>query len=320
MARISFPWLRPLWKQLAQSIKQDTLPHGIGIEAKPERGSDHLIEQMIRMLLCQKPVSHDELPRACGVCKQCLLVKAGSHPDVIRIEPEPGKQLGVDMVRSLSQFVQKTAAQGGNKVVVIRDAERMTPASANSLLKTLEEPPAQTFIILSTHRFSLLLPTIRSRLMMVTIPRPSHDEIRDWFFVHGEGAKLKEQDLDHAIERPLTVLQEIKSGQSYSISLDAVFNEQLPTARDQDEAVRIVDSLLKALHQAQRTSAIPSQDPIFQSGSLSSFELKRAIDSCYQAGIVLKREVLLPGMNAPVLLQRWIDYCHHQLTPYVNLK
>jgi DNA polymerase-3 subunit delta' len=111
-------------------------------------------------LLCESP-RPDGL--ACGTCGGCKLAIAGQHPDLMRIEllvidPEEDTievvdTIAIDRIRSLTEFVQLTSHRQRAKVAVIAPAERMNAAAANALLKTLEEPPAGTYLILvSTSR------------------------------------------------------------------------------------------------------------------------------------------------------------------------
>ncbi len=107
-------------------------------------------------LLCEAP-RPDGL--ACGECPGCRYAVAGQHPDLMRLEllaidPDDGdagrasRRSRIDRVRALTDFVQLTSHRQRAKVAVIAPAERMNAAAANALLKTLEEPPAGTYLIL----------------------------------------------------------------------------------------------------------------------------------------------------------------------------
>ncbi len=106
-------------------------------------------------------------------------VAAGAHPDLLVLAPdaEPGRRrtIKVEEVRGARQFLALTAAEGGFRCVIVDEAEAMEAASANTLLKTLEEPPPRTVIILVSHAPGRLLPTIRSRcrrLDFLPLPEP----------------------------------------------------------------------------------------------------------------------------------------------------
>lgn len=124
------------------------------------------LEAGARLLLCEAEPSR----RPCGACEACRLLEAGSHPDLLRLEPEAGKkQIGVDPVRRLEGALASASARRGKRVVLAADAHRMTPAAQNALLKTLEEPPEGVHFLLSGTE-SGLLATIRSRCMIVRLP------------------------------------------------------------------------------------------------------------------------------------------------------
>ena len=109
----AYPWQDNLWQQLAGRAQHAHayLLHGpVGI------GKRDLAERLMASLLCQRPVNLE----ACGECKSCLLLKAGSHPDNYLLEPEEAdKAIKVDQVRDLVSFVVQTAQMGGRKVVLI---------------------------------------------------------------------------------------------------------------------------------------------------------------------------------------------------------
>jgi DNA polymerase-3 subunit delta' len=107
----------------------------------------------------------------------------GSHPDLQLIGPEEATKSGeikVDRIRSLSAGASLTAKSGGYKVVLIHPADRMNLAAANSLLKTLEEPTANTVLMLVSSYPSRLLPTIRSRCQRFEFVQPAHHEAIEW--------------------------------------------------------------------------------------------------------------------------------------------
>ncbi len=99
---------------------------------------------------------------ACDECISCRKIDDGNHPDVTVVRPE-GKSLKIDQVRSLKRQGSYRVMEGKRKVYIIAEAGKMTVEAANSLLKTLEEPPGAMVLILLTSVYSALLPTIRSR-------------------------------------------------------------------------------------------------------------------------------------------------------------
>jgi DNA polymerase-3 subunit delta' len=101
---------------------------------------------------------------ACGACASCRQIAAGSHPDVQQVAIAAGKkEIGVDRVRELKRFMQLRPLLGKNKVAIVDEAPSLTVAAQNALLKTLEEPPDHSLLILVASNPDALLPTVRSR-------------------------------------------------------------------------------------------------------------------------------------------------------------
>ncbi len=105
---------------------------------------------------------------ACGQCNSCRKIEKDVHPDVFEVTfPEGKKNIPVDSIRELEARLALRPHEGRAKVVIVDPADRMTEAAANALLKTLEEPKPERYLILITSRLSVLLPTVRSRCQSV---------------------------------------------------------------------------------------------------------------------------------------------------------
>jgi DNA polymerase-3 subunit delta' len=103
---------------------------------------------------------------ACAHCHACRKVVAGSHPDLFEISPD-GRYLKIEQVRDLVTRTRLRPAEGGRRVIVIDAAETLRDEAANALLKTLEEPGAETHFVLVTPQPHRLLPTVRSRCQRI---------------------------------------------------------------------------------------------------------------------------------------------------------
>ncbi len=151
--------------KLWQSVQQDRLPHALLFVGGVGSGRHVCAEQLVRSLLCAAP---DALGKACEQCQGCLLLTAGTHPDFMKITPEtPGSMIRVDAVRALAERVTQSPLLAPRRVVVIDPADAMNTASANALLKTLEEPPSATIFILVTDENMRLPATVKSRCQIV---------------------------------------------------------------------------------------------------------------------------------------------------------
>ncbi len=203
-----YTWQRSQWQMLDSLIEMDRLPHAMMLCGPAYIGKQQFAAVLASRLLCENPLAGF----ACGNCKQCLLLAAKTHPDLLWLLPEEdGKAIRIDPIRSLGQFVSKTALQSGRKVVVICPAEAMNLNAANALLKNLEEPTAGTHVILVSHEPARLPATVRSRCRMVTFPVPPLAEVEDWLTqVSGKKENLSEL-LDYAGGRPLLALRLLES-------------------------------------------------------------------------------------------------------------
>ena len=190
--------------RLSESVRAGTLPSSLLFQGARGVGKQRLALWLAELLLC----TDDGAP--CGTCKACRYVRAITHPDLHWVFPrprlkdaDPGQEqvrddyaeaiaervenLGlysapsgsegifVATVRSLVQRAAMTPAMGRRKVFIVGDAERMVPQegadmAANAFLKLLEEPPADTTIILTSSEPGALLPTIKSRVVSVRVP------------------------------------------------------------------------------------------------------------------------------------------------------
>ena len=169
-----YPWQVGLWQQLAGRTQH---AHAYLLHGPAGIGKRALAERLMALLLCQRPLAD----QACGQCKSCHLLAAGSHPDNFLLEPEEAeKPIKVDQVRALVNFVVQTAQLGGRKVVLLEPAEAMNLNAANALLKSLEEPSGNTVLLLISHQPSRLLPTIKSRCVQQACPLPSESASLQW--------------------------------------------------------------------------------------------------------------------------------------------
>lgn len=196
-----YPWQKGDWERLRELRKRP--PSGLLFRGGQGIGKLDLALNFARSLLCRQP---DESGFACGQCPSCHWFEQGSHPDFRLLQPDalsqddkeeeggeaekksgkkPSKQISVDQVRALADFIGMSAHQGGGRVVVIHPAESMNANAENALLKNLEEPPQGLLFILISHKPQQLLPTILSRCLSFALTVPDTASAERWLAQQG---------------------------------------------------------------------------------------------------------------------------------------
>ena len=159
------PWHRLQWERIEHSIHAGRVPHALLLHGAAGNGKAWFAARLAATLLCRSGA------RPCGECESCRFCAAGSHPDRLDVAIEKDRrEIVVDQIRDLIHTVGLTARLGGYKVVTVDHAERMNRHAANTLLKTLEDPPGATVFLLVSSNHALLLATIRSRCQMIGFP------------------------------------------------------------------------------------------------------------------------------------------------------
>ncbi len=156
---------------------------------------------------------------ACGRCPACRRIENFSHPDVTWVRPAGlSRQIGIDDIRRLRQQISLKPYQGRKKVYLITEADRMTAQASNALLKTLEEPPANSMLILITSHPASLFPTIISRCQMMRFSPLNPGRIEDYL--------VKKLNLSPNKARLLSRLSEGRLGKALSLQEEAVWEER----------------------------------------------------------------------------------------------
>ena len=172
-----YPWQSAQWKKLQAAIDQNRIPHAMLMVGGQGTGVSQFVDALVAKVLCTGTTTDI----ACGECKSCVLLQAGNHPDLFRVGPEEeGKAIKVETIRDLIFSIQLSSQYGRYKIAVINPAEAMNRSASNSLLKTLEEPPASSLLILISQQPSLLPVTIRSRCQRINFVTRIDEESTRW--------------------------------------------------------------------------------------------------------------------------------------------
>jgi DNA polymerase-3 subunit delta' len=266
------PWLHEPLARVLGSHRG----HALLVQGHPGAGVLPFVLSLAQGWLCEAAAR--ATPLACGRCGSCRLVQARLHPDLQVLLPEalrrqhdwplkgdktdgddakrkPSRQIRIDEVREAIDAVQRTSARGRGKVVVLQPAEALNLQAANALLKTLEEPPEGTRLVLAAADASLLLPTLRSRCQAVSLSPPAAQAAAAW--LAGQGVADPAVMLAAAGGLPLEVQTLAAAG------IDAARWRALPAALAQGQAAplqglplpRLIDILTKLCHDAMAHAA-----------------------------------------------------------------
>ncbi|NQW93332.1 MAG: DNA polymerase III subunit delta' [Polaromonas sp.] len=300
------PWLQT---QLTSLLTQRG--HAWLLAGPSGLGQFELALALARAWLCENPSPQG----ACGVCGSCHAVDVHTHADLAMLMPEvlslelgwpldektqedldskkrkPSKEIKVDAAREVVSFTQFTRSRGTTKVVLVFPAERMNGITANTLLKTLEEPPGAVKFILASEAAHQLLPTIRSRCLGHTMVWPGFDEALAWLqtaSLQGQGDEKKPAKpptpadlktlLAAAGGRPADALAWVQSGQTAAVAQSW---QALPKAMAKGDVsalsgwlpAQAVDALQKLCHDVWVVRA-GAQPRFFSAADLPAAPLK----------------------------------------------
>ncbi|NUU03923.1 DNA polymerase III subunit delta' [Herbaspirillum robiniae] len=250
------PWQGESWSQLQQL--RERLPHALLFYGAAGTGKTAFVEAFAKSLLCESPTSE---AHACGACASCNWFEQYNHPDYRRVRPEaledeivdedgeekktakasktPSKEIKIDQIRALADFMNVSTHRSGLRVVMLYPAEALNTAAANALLKTLEEPPPGTMFLLLSNRLDRLLPTILSRCRKFALSGPSHEAGLAW--LKAQGVKDADAWLAEQGGAPLAAL-EAAQGDSREVLEELLRHLSQPGV---DGALRTADKLQK---------------------------------------------------------------------------
>jgi DNA polymerase-3 subunit delta' len=199
------PWLDAAWRALADALGGGRLHHALLLAAPRGYGKRALADAFAAAALCP---DRDADGHACGRCRSCLLVAAGSHPDLVRVtfelrdDGKPRSELTIDQMRALCQRLALSSQFGGLQIALIDPADAMNANAANALLKTLEEPSASTVIVLVADVPERLPATVRSRCRRLELRAPSREEAIGWLGAQGVDSRAAQSMLEASLGNP----------------------------------------------------------------------------------------------------------------------
>lgn len=322
-----YPWQRSQWQQLLGALAREMLPHALLLTGPEGIGLGHFASCLAARLLCERP---DADGAACGECRSCVLYNSGNHPDFMLLQPpEKGKQIRIDSVREMIEYSHLSSQYRRHKVVVIDPADAMNRNAANSLLKTLEEPPPGSVLLLLSHRPSFLPVTVRSRCQRVNFSPADREQAEAWLQTQlGEGAADDAGLLDLTRGGPLKVLEIFREERDSYPGL--LLKDLRDLHKDAADPVRTAERWLEwgvaevlqwlvmyfcRIARYKLSAASPNQDNSRISGYLqelaNDLDLREAV-ACYDLALKNFHAATGPiALNRQGLLEDFIVYWQH---------
>ncbi|MEE9330762.1 MAG: DNA polymerase III subunit delta', partial [Methylophilaceae bacterium] len=277
--------------------RKDALPHAILLRGRMGVGKHDFAVNLSKALLCERL---DASQQACGECASCKWLNEGTHPDFKRIAPEEDgeslskkktskkSQISVAQIRQLYNYLSLTSHQvDGRRIILISPAETLNIASANALLKILEEPPANTLFLLVASQPQRLLPTIISRCQALDLPIPTKEDAINW--LKNQGVSNPEAALEYAGGAPLKAFR-----MQAQLESNAALIKQLSLGHKLDPFVSAPSFLAIGMEQAV---------DIIQKWTYDLVNFKLTQHSHYHSQQVSAMQMLCKCVNLEVLLR-----------------
>lgn len=236
-------------------------------------GESGIGKKTVARLLAQGLLCRSEGERPCGACRDCRRFLARTHPDALFPAPAPReKTIKIDALREMIDALSRHSLEGGARVVLIENAERMTAQAQNCLLKTLEEAEEGTYFLLTCDQESALLPTIRSRCRCIRMQPWSGERVEKALEekgVPGDRAKALSLYCEGSLGRALAMQEDASYWQArdtvrrsfLSVSRLADLPAAMQALKDQkDNGDRLLDILEQELRALMRARMLQEQD------------------------------------------------------------
>jgi DNA polymerase III subunit delta' len=306
-------------KQLQTIVEKNRLAHAYIFEGEKGTGKRDVVSFFMKLLLCGNLSKN--VP--CETCRNCRRVDSGNHPNIKQVEPD-GQFIKIDQVRDLIAEMKMTGVEEGKKIYVLHHADKLNVASANMLLKFLEEPEGQVVAILLTEQIQSILPTIRSRCQHIKFAKAPREALIESLVSQGVTGSMAAtlsmvtNDIDTAFELAAdeqfllarkTVLKLVEIvHQNVHEALLFVHDEWLPLFKEKEEMEQALDLLLFAYRdmvaiKANQNSTFTYPDMYQRFNdialTLTYDKLSRQMQSVLQARANLNR-----NMNRTLLMEQ----------------
>ncbi len=335
------PWLAPLW----DSLDLKTFPNAILLHGQSGIGKFEFAIQLAKALLCESSGGAQTKP--CNQCEACHWFDSGNHPDFISLVPETHRKLlphsdfegdgetlkknkstrdevdgdvsekkekkniSIEETRNAIESLSIGTHRGGNRVILIYPLEMLRPDSANTLLKSLEEPPTNTIFILLADRLDRVLPTIRSRCRLLSAPRPNRAAGLNWLraeLSRINGVKINDADIESIYDE--------QGGAPYAVFDSLVARHHQDEKDELTIAIQASRYVLQAMAQGARINWLDTAEKTHKAQfSILLATMQRWVSDIQAVGndssprYYPKHEITLKGLaqqaRIPKLLRLW---------------
>ncbi|UOR10707.1 DNA polymerase III subunit delta' [Halobacillus amylolyticus] len=202
--------IQPLVSQmLMNSFNKDRISHAYLFQGNKGTGMREMSALFAKSIFCKQRNGTEP----CLVCRDCVRIDSGNHPDMHWVEPE-GLSIKKEQILNLQKEFTYTGVESNRKVYIIVDAEKMTVNASNRLLKFLEEPSQQTTAILLTENGQAMLDTIRSRCQLLAFQPLNQQKLAEK--LEGQGISQSNAKLLSALTNNLTTAQELNDDEWFA--------------------------------------------------------------------------------------------------------
>ena len=302
---MTYPWLEQVETEFAERHTSSRLPHALLISGPADTGKLNLATAFMTSLLCLQN-THP----ACGNCRSCQLLASGAHPDrhFITFEEHPRtgelrREIVVQQIRKLIASLYLTNTISARKVALIHPVEALNTHAANALLKTLEEPPGDTNLILVSDDPLRLPATIRSRCQNLHVRPPDRESALMWLCDNSGVDQHEAGDaLEAAAGSPLAALRIMENGAVIQYRL---VTETLDHLISGDVAAGAAMAALADIEPLQLWSWLSLRAAAELKAVMPAGDNAKSL-SLLQAGADRSRKLLPTPVRKDLLLQDWL--------------
>lgn len=224
---------------LKKQIDKKEISHSYIFEGEEGIGKKSLAIYFSAMVLCE-----NKIEKPCGYCNSCLKIKSKNHPDIILKKPTKN-EYSVEDCLSIQEELRKRPNESEKKVIILTEGDRLSTIFQNKFLKTLEEPPRSSIIIILIKNTNILLKTTKSRCQLISLERISRSIVKDYFenIYNSENIELVLSFSDGNIGKGIKLLEDDEFSKQRNYILNLM--EELIIFQDETKIFSSIEYFLK---------------------------------------------------------------------------